>query len=520
MDDDTLSLLDTEIYKCGEKLQRHSCHEVCYKYQTNNSKCHFEFPHEIIPESYFDNDTDSIFLKCLDSTINYYNPYILIYCRHNHDLRCISSGKAAKAGMFYITDYITKMEIRTYQFLSLLSRAVLRAKEMSTSDSTESAKNLLNKCLSQFIKQQQVHAQQAARYIRGLNDTIKSHPTAPMLSSLLLQFVSHTFTDETIDHNIHESINNEDKLESEHEDEHHIELFEPVKLHLSVDRSGRLIEANQIDNYYYRDSKLHGVCFYDFIWHFRVEKKSNIMLKDTDELRLGTYPRYELQYPHPQYQTHVLIDHSIKIGKDNSNLAIPRIIGMSVPRLGDKLHALFMLAHFKPFDVDSPLWNAKIGIENTYKQFKFSNRALEIMRNWDAIHECEDQCDADRLKKRVSHLQEATEITKSVMYSDSHNDTSVLLSTDKVDRRQLQKDIELNSVLYKLQTSNWFQSKESTSIVNTSNLSLPNISDSKIQQLKTEIKHEDEILQKKFSPSRTSNHCSYRSTLYRIFTIY
>ena len=105
------------------------------------------------------------------------------------------------------------MELRTYQFLSLLSRAVLCAKEISTSDSTESAKNLLNKCLSQFIKQQQVHAQQAARYIRGLNDTIKSHPTAPMLSSLLLQFVSHTFTDETIDHNIHESINNKNENE-------------------------------------------------------------------------------------------------------------------------------------------------------------------------------------------------------------------------------------------------------------------------------------------------------------------
>ena len=108
MDDDTLSLLDTEIYKCGEKVQQHSCHEVCYKYQTNNSKCRFEFPHEIIPESYFDNNTNSIFLKCLDSTINYYNPYILIYCCHNHDLCCILSEKAAKAGMFYITDYITK----------------------------------------------------------------------------------------------------------------------------------------------------------------------------------------------------------------------------------------------------------------------------------------------------------------------------------------------------------------------------------------------------------------------------
>ena len=129
-------------------MQRHHCHEVCHKYRTNSTTCRFEFPHDIVPYSYFDSDTNSIFLKCLDPMINYYNPYILIYCRHNHDLRCILSGKAAKAGMFYITDYITKMELRTYQLLSLLSRAVLRAKEVASSSTKESAKTLLHKCLS------------------------------------------------------------------------------------------------------------------------------------------------------------------------------------------------------------------------------------------------------------------------------------------------------------------------------------------------------------------------------------
>ena len=132
-DEGTKCLFNTEVEKCGEKMQRHHCHEVCHKYRTNSTTCRFEFPHDIVPYSYFDSDTNSIFLKCLDPMINYYNPYILIYCRHNHDLRCILSGKAAKAGMFYITDYITKMELRTYQLLSLLSRAVLRAKEVASS---------------------------------------------------------------------------------------------------------------------------------------------------------------------------------------------------------------------------------------------------------------------------------------------------------------------------------------------------------------------------------------------------
>ncbi|KAF8191899.1 hypothetical protein K438DRAFT_1590515, partial [Mycena galopus ATCC 62051] len=50
---------------------------------------------------------------------------ILICFRHNHELKCILSGKAAKAAMFYITNYITKFDEKTYHILSLLSQAVL-----------------------------------------------------------------------------------------------------------------------------------------------------------------------------------------------------------------------------------------------------------------------------------------------------------------------------------------------------------------------------------------------------------
>ncbi|KDQ05500.1 hypothetical protein BOTBODRAFT_92493, partial [Botryobasidium botryosum FD-172 SS1] len=71
-----------------------------------------------------DPETNSIFLLCLDGTVNNFNPYILVFCRHNHDIKCILSGKAAKAAMFYITDYITKMDLTTYEMISLLSKAV------------------------------------------------------------------------------------------------------------------------------------------------------------------------------------------------------------------------------------------------------------------------------------------------------------------------------------------------------------------------------------------------------------
>ncbi|KAG2743722.1 hypothetical protein P692DRAFT_201722980 [Suillus brevipes Sb2] len=117
------SIMATEVKRCGEVLQRHRCKRVCHKYG-NNEQCRFLFPHEVVEESYYDAASKSVVLKCGDGTINYFNPYILVYCRHNHDLKCILSGRAAKAAMFYITDYITKTELKTHEMLSLMSRAV------------------------------------------------------------------------------------------------------------------------------------------------------------------------------------------------------------------------------------------------------------------------------------------------------------------------------------------------------------------------------------------------------------
>lgn len=88
---------------------------------------------------------------------------------------------------------------------------------------------------------------------------------------------------------------------------------------------------------------------------------------------------------------------------------------MKIPRKhdNDDDYALFMLSHFIPFSVRSPL-NLENGIWKCYEDamtgggsnipqnpmHMFSSRAKEIMKNWDEIHECEDERDADRLRKR------------------------------------------------------------------------------------------------------------------------
>lgn len=72
--------------------------------------------------------TNSITLMCHDGNVNYFNPYILVFCRHNHDIKCILSGS------------------KTYEMLSLLSRAVARLPLDTRKGTTlDSAKMLLHK---------------------------------------------------------------------------------------------------------------------------------------------------------------------------------------------------------------------------------------------------------------------------------------------------------------------------------------------------------------------------------------
>jgi len=77
-----------EINSCGKVLQRHVCRKVFHK-AGNESKFRFLFIHEIPDKSYFDKETNSVILMCHDATINFFNPYILVFCQHNHDIKLL-----------------------------------------------------------------------------------------------------------------------------------------------------------------------------------------------------------------------------------------------------------------------------------------------------------------------------------------------------------------------------------------------------------------------------------------------
>src|SRR5467141_3991875 len=213
----------------------HVCQKVCHKYG-NDGKCHFMFPHEIVDRSHFDKKRNSVFLVCHDATINYFNSFFLVFCWHNHDIKCILSGKAAKVAMFYITDYISKMDTKTHEMLSLMSKAIAQNPKQNEINNQENAKALQHKCLSQFSHQQQLHGQQAVHYLQGKYDTMMPHNTVPMLSSLLFGHI----------HTIYDCKNSKSLLEY-HESNDANSENEPSELgsiKIELDNTGNLVENN------------------------------------------------------------------------------------------------------------------------------------------------------------------------------------------------------------------------------------------------------------------------------------
>lgn len=76
---------------------------------------------------------------------------------------------------------------------------------------------------------------------------------------------------------------------------------------------------------------------------------------------------------------------------------------MYVPRkTASETWALFALAHFKLFGFNDPLMEKGADILESYLKHEFTQFVYQVMQNWEAIYECKDERDADRLLKRAA----------------------------------------------------------------------------------------------------------------------
>ncbi|KAJ7148124.1 hypothetical protein C8R43DRAFT_863583, partial [Mycena crocata] len=170
-----------DLHRLVERCQRHRHGKTCYKYWKDKSEarqCRFDLDKENErPISVFDPETGEFTLRCLDGLVNNFNETMIRAIRCNMDIKFIGSGPAAKAIIYYITDYITKSQLQAHVAYAALEVAVQKLGEYDAEqdDLTSRATRLLQKCAHSMISHQELSAQQVASYLMDFEDHFTSH---------------------------------------------------------------------------------------------------------------------------------------------------------------------------------------------------------------------------------------------------------------------------------------------------------------------------------------------------------
>ncbi|TDL18176.1 hypothetical protein BD410DRAFT_688694, partial [Rickenella mellea] len=170
-----------DLHLLATQCQSHRHTKTCFKYwkgPPEPRECRFDLDSaRFCPQSSFDCESGELCLRCLDGMVNDFNATILAAVRCNMDIKFIGSGNAAKAILFYITDYITKSQLKTHVAFAALELAVKKLGEYNPAEDelTVRAKKLLQKCAYAMISHQELSAQQVCSYLMDFEDHFTSH---------------------------------------------------------------------------------------------------------------------------------------------------------------------------------------------------------------------------------------------------------------------------------------------------------------------------------------------------------
>ncbi|KAE8221649.1 hypothetical protein CF319_g5026 [Tilletia indica] len=418
----------------GEEVQRHICKLTCYK--GGRLSCRFLFPHDLHLKSTYDPETRSIELAVQDATVNWHNPTLLVATRHNHDLKSVQSGRSGLAAASYITSYATKSDETPENQVKMISTVFARMDENGIVD--DSIKSLLSRCVMQFGRERQLHAQQVATYIRDLGDTWTSHGTIGDTSPLNAAEIQGT-TDQVTSPPDETAATEDDDIEVGAD-----EGFLPLS---------SASDAHQVDDYLHRADSLQHLNFYEFV---RFCKLVPMPAKRNKNHHL-------LKVPHPSAKR------KCHRYTPSQPMGIPRAFG-TFPRSngtdghGDAYCAA-MLAHFKPFSCSDPLKVDGQSYEQAFCEYGFSASARTTMENWLALAECDDARDADQLlrRKRESSRNEENDVDRPGPTCD---DPAADVEMEIFERRLTKSDQNRLEWTKALMTSGWFG--------NSSNSTTPN----------------------------------------------
>ena len=140
--------------------------------------CKACFPRNIYEEMIVDNDDGHIFMKKLESMLNTFTPVLSYLTRGNTDVTSLLSGTSIKAIVSYITDYISKPALKTYQIFSSMYDVFENTnKEINVKG--DNTQRLLLKIVNSLSSKMEIGSPMASMYLLGNPDHYTSNTFVP-----------------------------------------------------------------------------------------------------------------------------------------------------------------------------------------------------------------------------------------------------------------------------------------------------------------------------------------------------
>lgn len=172
-----------DVVQLVEASNIHKHTDTCYKYCNGNrgdkKNCRMRMPRKLVTTSTIDPDTGHISMRRSDPMINNFNEYLIAACRSNMDIKFIWSGSDAKALVYYITDYVTKMSLSFHDTLVLVQKSITALNTSSFDSNKENAieksRKLVLRCYNSLASQQELSGVQVASYLMNWDDHYTTH---------------------------------------------------------------------------------------------------------------------------------------------------------------------------------------------------------------------------------------------------------------------------------------------------------------------------------------------------------
>jgi hypothetical protein len=379
------------IKRLVEKFNWHEHCETCWKYllpgdPRDDSTCRMRMNGSTNQNTYVDDETGSIILKRLHPRISNYNELLTFLIRSNVDIKYIGSGEAAKALVFYVTDYITKSELPVHEGLTAIQLAMEKTEKQYSDTSCPSetrSRSLLIKSLNAIMGRVELSHQQVMSYLIGGGDVYSSHKFRTVIWSDVEQYLKLNELDDNV---ISADIANNEQCD----DTDGVYCGEEM-VNIDIDSTKRISTSNLVRDYALRDEKsdYENLCLYDYM--ARVYKTKDVAVATKDWPVAKHVGRF--QSGHPQMQTHIL--HL----RQDPNVVVPVILGRRIPRpeIGDEEYEEWcrtMLALFKPWRSKEDLKHANEPWSSAFYRTQFDEEHYKVMTNIHVENECRDARDA------------------------------------------------------------------------------------------------------------------------------